>query len=454
MVSECCNPFGKPRHDVKSNRSAVMKKVTSRMVTAARSMATVRLRLNTGMHMCTRCYLAFNEVMQQSQRDAQPPQVEITAGSSGERRSHVQADRRIAEQSIGAGAVGANESESESDQENMEIDEDASAGIDLASEGVPLETKSSTDSTEELVDKPNFVIQLNKLLDIIKVKPIIQKNMRRQAYCREKMKEIMEGIGEKVFGLPNITVESADQEMLQQLKEKFAQTSTVNEKILILSLLPLSWSAYKIRNEFSCSKYLSEYVKKLVKQKGIMCGPEKYIGNHVIDPEVLKKVEAFFLREDISSECPGKRQYITVNENNEKIQMQRRLLLMNLDEAYAMFKEENVGTKIGFTKFTMMRPPQVILALSCGGIHSTCVCAYHQNVKLVFEQLKGLFIDLNTYRDLFSKMLCDERTDKCYMRECDRCSGVRRIEEYLGEILHDNAIHELTITQWVSSQSK
>lgn len=119
-----------------------------------------------------------------------------------------------------------------------------------------------------------------------------------------------------------------------------------------------------------------------------MCVPNKRLATVMIDPDTVKRVREFYLHDEISHVCPGKRDYVTINENNVKIAEQRRLLLMNLDEAYQLFKEKYPTLKVGFSKFASLRPPQCILALDSGGTHSVCVCIYHQNVKLIFDPMK------------------------------------------------------------------
>ena len=44
------------------------------------------------------------------------------------------------------------------------------------------------------------------------------------------------------------------------------------------------------------------------------------------------------------------------NEHGEKQKIQKRLLLLNLDELYQLLKEEHPAKKDGFTKFSLLRP--------------------------------------------------------------------------------------------------
>lgn len=68
---------------------------------------------------------------------------------------------------------------------------------------------------------------------------------------------------------------------------------------------------------------------------------------------------------------------------------QRRLLLLTINEAYAIFKERYPNIRIGISKFAEMRPKECTLISDKKGAHATCICIYHQNVKLIFNALKA-----------------------------------------------------------------
>ena len=57
-------------------------------------------------------------------------------------------------------------------------------------------------------------------------------------------------------------------------------------------------------------------------------------------------------------------------------------MLCNLKEAYKQFKTLHPDIKVGFSKFAELRPKECVLA-GATGTHSVCVCAIHQNVKLM-----------------------------------------------------------------------
>lgn len=70
-----------------------------------------------------------------------------------------------------------------------------------------------------------------------------------------------------------------------------------------------------------------------------------------------------------------------MKEDVLKVQIQKRLILGNLTEIYAAFKEQHSDIKIGFSKFAEYRPQQCIL-VGPKGTHTGCVCQIHQKRKI------------------------------------------------------------------------
>lgn len=60
-----------------------------------------------------------------------------------------------------------------------------------------------------------------------------------------------------------------------------------------------------------------------------------------------------------------------MSANGEKERIQRRLILMNLHEAYALFEQEYGESKVGFSKFASLTPKECMVVGSAHGIHIT-----------------------------------------------------------------------------------
>lgn len=108
---------------------------------------------------------------------------------------------------------------------------------------------------------------------------------------------------------------------------------------------------------------------------------------------------------------------------------QKRVLLCSLNEAYIEFKTRHPGVKVGFTKFTQLRPNHCI-KLGSSSQHNVCVCLIHQNMKLMIE---GTINAVNSRdnsqfpfkdcKDLISFVMCgDKQMQECSITMCKVCS--------------------------------
>lgn len=154
-----------------------------------------------------------------------------------------------------------------------------------------------------------------------------------------------------------------------------------SKKIEWLMLLPENWSIRKIQTTLNLkSNHLIIDMKNLREGKIKVSVPRKT----GLSAENEQFVKDFYEREDNSRQLPGKKDVksIKMPDGTRKL-IQKKLILSNLKELYESFKKEST-LKIGFTKFTLLRPPHCVLAGSAG-THTVCVCVYHQNLKLMLE---------------------------------------------------------------------
>ena len=82
---------------------------------------------------------------------------------------------------------------------------------------------------------------------------------------------------------------------------------------------------------------------------------------------------------------PGKRDCVSLGKKEYR---QKRLLLCNLNELHAAYKEKHPTHKIGLSKFCSLRPKWCV-TVSSSGTHSVCVCTIHQNTKLLVDAFSG-----------------------------------------------------------------
>ena len=276
-------------------------------------------------------------------------------------------------------------------------------------------------------------------------------------YIKRKVKQMKVVTQEKLCNLmdvpPDIDYETdvdncdkcKDFDKLVDLLVEKCKVSSRKEKIKMLTLVPDSWNKKKIQETFGVTRYVVDCARSLKKEKGILSEPERKLG-HPISNDTKEMVQKFYELDEYSRVCPGKKDYVSVIINKEKIHKQKRLLLVNLNELYSAFKERN-SIKIGFSKFCELRPKWCV-AVGPKGTHSVCVCQYHQNAKLLLAALPFNIY----YRDLLSKVVCDLQNRDCMLHACEKCPGKEALQEYIKnqldtlEIDHDDTIK---YKQWV-----
>lgn len=231
--------------------------------------------------------------------------------------------------------------------------------------------------------------------------------------------------------------------LINELKEK-CKIASKEEKVRIISLMPKSWPRWRVATELGVSERLTKITNELVKEQGVLPDLGKRKGVSVID-ETINKVIAFYEDESNSRICPGKKDCVSVIVNGQKTHKQKRLMLVNLNELFVLFKKENPDCKIGRSKFCQLRPKWCILA-GASGTHNVCVCPYHQNVKLMIDGAK-LAVD---YKDLIDLIVCNSENYSCMVGKCEECPG----KEVLTDVFSSSDEYELmpdeiTYKKWI-----
>ena len=132
------------------------------------------------------------------------------------------------------------------------------------------------------------------------------------------------------------------------------------------------------------SEYQVRQARDLKKSRGILSTPDNNRAK-LLPESTAAKVQLFFEDDNTHARLmPGKKDFVSIKRNVHK---QKRLLLCNLKELYAHFKEHNPDVSIGFSKFCSLRPKWCVTVES-SGTHSVCVCTYHQNAILLVDAIK------------------------------------------------------------------
>ena len=190
-----------------------------------------------------------------------------------------------------------------------------------------------------------------------------------------------------------------------------------------------------------------QLAKEMKKEQGILLDPPTISKGKKISKEQKIQVASFFERDDISRQCPGKKDYLSVrDQNGVKQQCQKRLVLGNLKEIYQKFKDEEENPRIGFSSFCSLRPKYCVLAGS-SGTHSVCVCTYHQNPML---QLNAIGHPGLSLEDVMGKAVCSRENEKCMMRRCDVCPGEDAVKQFIENLPELEGREEIRHKKWVT----
>ena len=315
------------------------------------------------------------------------------------------------------------------------------------------ESQESITSLKDEVNQAETIVMVNSCLDKIGETPVTRRKLQSKKYVEKKMENITKVMKKAVMGDTYSDQTGDEGEMVRQLKEKFS-TAERSKKIQILTVLPKSWSIRKIQLEFGTSNFMARKAKELVKKKGILSSPDPKPARTLPQPTV-DLVTSFYESDEISRIMPGKKDFVTVRKSDQRIQVQKRLVLCNLRELYRMFKDRYSDETIGFSKFACLRPKHCILA-GASGTHSVCVCTIHQNVKLMMlgVKLPDLTVSddvfFQTYHHCIAQMICNPPLPECYLGACSVCPGSGKVKSILTTLFDDNMIDNVTYKQWIT----
>ena len=253
---------------------------------------------------------------------------------------------------------------------------------------------------DEYIHKENF----NTSVEILGCSPIKSVSARdKVGYGKRKLQEICNAVTEilgtvlSVEGNEIVCQERKNKQCCQKsedldrlmglIKDKLV-VSTNEEEVKLLTLVPESWTIREAQYFFAVSQSMVRKAKSIRKEKGLLPNIDKRKGRSLSD-EIVESVIKFYENDEYSRMCPGKKEFVSVKINGHKEHKQKRLLLLNLKELHIEYKNKT-NNQIGFSKFCELRPKWCILVGNASGLHSVCVCEYHQNAKLLVTPIPGI----------------------------------------------------------------
>ena len=235
------------------------------------------------------------------------------------------------------------------------------------------------------------------------------------------------------------------EELIDELKLKLLSCNSFAEKVQVLTLAPKSWSGNQIAAEFKVSRWLAYKSVSIRRDHGILPDIQGKIGRK-LSIETLDAVKEMYHDDEYTRSLPGMNDALSVRVGENKIKMQKRLIMCDLKELHKAFLERNIENpqqKVGFSTFAKLRPKWCVIA-GTAGTHAVCVCTYHQNVKLMIEAAR---IDKN-YVDLLAMMVCSLAADTCMLGVCDKCPGSEPVTQFLQENEILSLMDEIKFSEW------
>lgn len=185
---------------------------------------------------------------------------------------------------------------------------------------------------------------------------------------------------------------------------------------------------------FNVSKSLVRKVREKRLKEGIL--PDiKFSRQSSVSDATRKLILDFYCDEENSKVLPGRNDKISMSKG---VYEQKRLMLCNVEELYALFKRKHPDLKVGLSMFFKLRPKYCVSA-GATGTHKICVCQTHEDVRLLISAL-GI---KTYYRDLITPVVCNEESRTCMLRLCENCHTTAQIENFLlGEITNQGHLCE------------
>ena len=193
---------------------------------------------------------------------------------------------------------------------------------------------------------------------------------------------------------------------------------------------------------------LEQLKEPVAKRRLLSPDPQRKTRCDSINLETTENVRQFYLRDDISRMCPGRKDCVTVRTSGQKERLQKRLMIMNLAEAHQIYLKDNPERSVGLSKFCEMRPQQVQLLSEKD--QQVCLCKYHENADLITSAFSSITHMPSQADKLLNKTVCSMENEQCVDRACAEC-GVDNMDTYFEDC---DMNQKFTYYQWVISEGK
>ena len=199
--------------------------------------------------------------------------------------------------------------------------------------------------------------------------------------------------------------------------------------------------------EFGATDYMVRLAKALAKEKGILATSNPKLSGRTLTQIAVEQVKEWYRSDEVSRVMPGMKDFVSEKMEEKRIQIQKRLILCNLREAYESFKTKHTEVQVGFSKFADLRPKEHILA-GANNTHALCGCTVYQNVKLMWIGAKLCRTTLEAipqmyYKHGLAQMTCNPSIPECHMGECAQYPKRSTFKEQLNALMEKEMVDEV-----------
>ncbi|CAF1514548.1 unnamed protein product, partial [Rotaria sordida] len=156
--------------------------------------------------------------------------------------------------------------------------------------------------------------------------------------------------------------------------------------------------------------------------------------------------------DEISSVATGKKDFVTIDSpDGSKVKVQKRYLVMTVQEVYEQFKLNYPNEKVGSTSFSLLRPKHVLPMSDIP--QNVCLCKCHANIDLLLCSLSSILKTPKTTASFREALVCNSNSEKCMSSKCEKCGELKNFDK-LFEYDNDIGGKDLLYHQWETIDSK
>ncbi|CAF3132105.1 unnamed protein product [Rotaria sp. Silwood2] len=171
-----------------------------------------------------------------------------------------------------------------------------------------------------------------------------------------------------------------------------------------------------------------------------------------ISETTKNKVIQFYQLDEISSVATGKKDFVIIDTpDGSKVKVQKRHLVMTVQEVFEQFKLQYPNEKIGSTSFNLLRPKHVLPMSNIP--QNVCLCKHHANIGLLLRSLSSILKAPKTTVSFREALVCDSNNEKCISSTCEKCGELKNFDK-LFEYDDEIGGKDLVYHQWETFDSK